>query len=278
MPINPSNPEEKSSPPRRRSAPRPPGLPDNVTPLDSAMEAALAPIEAALAPGDRPPFGRYRLDLATGRWQWEDEVYVMHGFEPGEVVPTTQLMLSHKHPEDRPRVDGMLRHAATTGEPFSSVHRIYDADGGTRTLAVVGQGVRDPESGLVTALVGWFVDMTRSQKEAAQREATASIRASAERRAAIEQAKGVLMVVFRCTAEEAFERLRRASNAANIPVRDLALWLMGRYCGTDAPFPSQSETATFLAAPTPPDVRSDVAGLPGVAAATSLPDVVRSVG
>lgn len=86
-------------------------------------------VEAALAAGAKPPVGRYRLDLTTGRWVWSDEVYIMHGFQPGEIVPTTELMLSHKHPEDRARVDGVLRTAAETGEPFSSVHRIYDARG-----------------------------------------------------------------------------------------------------------------------------------------------------
>ncbi|MGI5187207.1 hypothetical protein ACQEVI_03580 [Promicromonospora sp. CA-289599] len=46
-----------------------------------------------------------------------------YGFEPGDVVPTTSLKLSHKHPDDRARVDGVLRRAAETGQPFSSVDR-----------------------------------------------------------------------------------------------------------------------------------------------------------
>ena len=74
-------------------------------------------IEKALAGGARQPLGRYRFDLATGEWAWSDEVFVMHGFEPGDIVPTTPLMLAHKHPDDRARVDGVLRRAADTGQP-----------------------------------------------------------------------------------------------------------------------------------------------------------------
>ncbi|GAB2488481.1 PAS and ANTAR domain-containing protein [Promicromonospora xylanilytica] len=206
-----------------------------------------------LAGGARPPVGRYRLDLATGQWAWSDEVYVMHGFEPGQIVPTTPLMLSHKHPDDRARVDGLLRRAAETGQPFSSVHRIRDAHGKTRTLAVTGQGRRDPATGRVTELFGYFIDVTESHREAAARDATASIRASAERRAVIEQAKGVLMVVYGTNEESAFELLRQASNLANIPVRDIAQTLVHLFSGPDVTaFPTREAIDEFLDDPAPP--------------------------
>jgi hypothetical protein len=224
-------------------------------------------VEAALASGVKPPVGRYRLDLTTGRWAWSDEVYVMHGFEPGEIVPTTDLMLTHKHPEDRARVDGVLRTAAATGDAFSSVHRIFDAQGAIRTLAVTGQGRRDPETGDVTELVGYFIDVTEVSKEAAEREATASIQASAERRAAIEQAKGVLMVAFGVDAESAFDELRTASNRLNVPVRELAEWLVHWFSRPEVTaFPSRDEISEFLAEPVRPGPE-DHAG-PGIRAAS----------
>ncbi|WP_369369833.1 PAS and ANTAR domain-containing protein [Promicromonospora sp. Populi] len=216
-------------------------------------------VEQLLEGGGRPPVGRYRLDLATGEWAWSDEVYVMHGFEPGEIVPTTPLMLSHKHPDDRGRVDGVLRHAAATGQTFSSVHRILDAKGNIRTLAVTGQGRRDPGTGRVTELFGYFIDVTESHREAAAREATASIRASAERSAVIEQAKGVLMVVHGVEEKAAFDLLRQASNAANIAVRDIAYSLVHLFAGPDVTtFPTPEAIDAFLAEPVPPsDVRGD---------------------
>jgi PAS domain S-box-containing protein len=210
-------------------------------------------IEEVLAGGDRPPVGRYRLDLATGEWAWSDEVYEMHGFEPGQIVPTTPLMLSHKHPDDRARVDGVLRRAAETGQPFSSVHRILDATGETRTLAVTGQGRRDPGTGRVTELFGYFIDVTQSHREAAARDATASIQASAARRAVIEQAKGVLMVVYGVDEEAAFELLRTASNQANIAVRDIAFTLVHLFSGPAVTvFPTREAIDDFLADPIPP--------------------------
>ncbi|SKC72041.1 PAS and ANTAR domain-containing protein [Krasilnikoviella flava] len=216
---------------------------DQDKPTDEALEAALAP-------GVRPPVGLYRFDLTTGRWSWSDEIFAMHGFAPGEVVPTTELMLSHKHAADRDRVDSVLQHAAATGEAFSSVHRILDAQGRTRVIAVTGQGRRDTSTGEITELFGYFVDVTEANREAAQREATASIRAAAASRASIEQAKGVLMVGLGLDPDEAFVRLRATSNDLNVPVRTVAAWLMawfGREGVTT--FPSGEELKQFLAAP-----------------------------
>ncbi|WP_423462159.1 PAS and ANTAR domain-containing protein [Promicromonospora sp. MS192] len=210
-------------------------------------------LEAALAPGHHAPVGRYRLDVASGRWSWSDEVFVMHGFSPGEIVPTTELILSHKHPDDRDRVDHVLRAAAATGRPFSSVHRIVDAHGASRTLAVTGQARRDPTSGVVTELYGYFIDVTEASREDAQREATASIRAAAEHRASIEQAKGAIMVAFGITDDEAFDRLRTASNQLNVPVRELATWLVDWLSDPSwAEAPRAEDITDFLAAPVPP--------------------------
>lgn len=227
---------------------------------DQPPEKAL---EAALVPGTRPPVGRFRLDLTTARWTWSDEVFEMHGFAPGEVVPTTELMLSHKHPDDRARVDSVLRTAAEDGEPFSSVHRIVDAQGRVRTLAVTGQCRREPGSRKVTELFGYFIDVTDVNREVAQREATAAIRASAERRASIEQAKGVLMVGLGLEPDEAFDRLRVASNLSNVPVRDLAVWLVEWFArpGMTA-FPTHEELTAFLDAPGPGPDDGEAAEVP----------------
>jgi hypothetical protein len=174
----------------------------------------------------------------------------MHGFAPGEVVPTTELVLSHKHPEDRERVDHVLRNAAATGQPFSSVHRIVDAQGRTRTLAVTGQAKRDPDSGAITELAGYFIDVTAASREQAQREASASIRASAESRASIEQAKGVVKVSFGVDDEEAFARLREASNRLNVPVRELAAGLVEWFADPAmTQFPTPDQVEAFLVAP-----------------------------
>lgn len=87
---------------------------------------------------------------------------------------------------------------------------------------------------------------------AAAREATVAIRASAERRAVIEQAKGVLMMVYGVTAEASFELLRESSNAANIAVRDIAESLVRLFAGSEVTLvPTREAIDEFLAAPVP---------------------------
>ncbi|MDF2846920.1 MAG: hypothetical protein K0R97_902, partial [Oerskovia sp.] len=170
----------------------------------------------------QPATGQWRYDLATERWWWSPETYRMHGFEPHEVVPTTDLVLAHKHPEDRERFRRTLEIAKVTGDPFHSVHRIMNALGHERVVVLVGQGRRDPESGTVVELMGYFVDATAPVAQRAEVIAGDHIRTSAAHRGAIEQAKGVLSVTHGLTIDEAFELLRATSNQHNVPVRDLA--------------------------------------------------------
>ena len=176
----------------------------------------------AVTPGTNHLTGRYRYNLVTQQWWWSDETFQIHGFEPGDVVPTMTLVLAHKHPEDRARVSQMFQGAAVTGEPFSSVHRIMDARGRERTLTVVGQGARDPDTDQVSELVGYFVDVTAAVQAQAGKAASASIRASSATRAPIEQAKGIVAFALGVDVDEAFQRLRRTSNHTNVAIRDVA--------------------------------------------------------
>jgi AmiR/NasT family two-component response regulator len=50
----------------------------------------------------------------------------------------------------------------------------------------------------------------------------AQMRAAMDSRAAIEQAKGMIMARDHCTAQEAFDVLRRISQQQNVKLRDLA--------------------------------------------------------
>jgi hypothetical protein len=48
--------------------------------------------------------GWFRFYFDDQRWEWSEQVQRMHGYEPGTVTPTTELVLEHKHPNDRRQV------------------------------------------------------------------------------------------------------------------------------------------------------------------------------
>lgn len=198
------------------------------------------PVEAPAVPAapetDRQLAGTFRLELPAERWTWSDEVYLMHGFDPGDVVPSTDLIVSHKHPEDSAHLVGLLREAAAGPTPFSCVYRMLDARGSNRVLGIVGSGRRDggtdEDGGTTTTLEGYFVDLTDSYREAVQREATASILASSLSRSTIEQAKGIVMAALGVSGDEAFAVLRRFSNDSNTPLREVADHLVSGFLTT----------------------------------------------
>jgi hypothetical protein len=187
----------------------------------------LSGAEHALTLGTRTRSGGFRLELATQRWWWSDEVYAIHGFAPHEVVPTTGLLLAHQHPEDRDRVVATLDAAGRTGAPFSSVHRIVDARGKERVVAVVGEGQGPGAGRPPTELDGYFVDVTDVVEDRAQAAASVAIAAAAQSRAVIDQAVGVVGFALSLDTGAAFAVLRSASNDANVPLRVLARAIVG---------------------------------------------------
>ena len=93
--------------------------------------------------GEPQRVGRFRFFVEDQRWEWSDAVARMHGYEPGTVVPTTELLLEHKHPDDRPKVAAALERVLA-GKPFSSRHRIIDTAGHTHWVIVVGESMIEP--------------------------------------------------------------------------------------------------------------------------------------
>ena len=85
-----------------------------------------ADVEQALAGGAPQRVGWFRFYFADQRWEWSEQVQRMHGYEPGTVTPTTELVLSHKHPDDRGQVAATIdrnpEHAPSVQHPPSD-HR-----------------------------------------------------------------------------------------------------------------------------------------------------------
>jgi PAS domain S-box-containing protein len=168
----------------------------------------------ALAGGKSQRVGSFRLYFDDERWEWSPEVEQIHGYEPGTVQPTTALVLSHKHPEDYEQVAATLDEIRRTHEPFSTRHRIIDVQGRTREVVVVAGHLRN-DAGEVIGTDGFYVDLTRSVEEH-QTMITEAVAEIAEHRSTIEQAKGVLMMVYDIDADAAFDVLRWRSQESNI--------------------------------------------------------------
>jgi hypothetical protein len=170
-----------------------------------------------------PLAGGFSYDGPHDRWTWSPEVYRIHGFEPHDVVPTTQLIRFHAHPDDREDVDRTLTTATASGGRFMLTFRLVDAQGATRRVLLLGTGHQSDDG---IHLRGELVDLSSLQAEILNDDLGPMVEDFREHRAVIEQAKGIVIQLFAVDADEAFERLRACSQAANVKVRDLASYLV----------------------------------------------------
>lgn len=173
------------------------------------------------APRSRDTVGSFRFLLADQRWEWSAEVARMHGYEPGSVVPTTALILAHKHPDDKPEVATLIGRVIREGHPFSSRHRIIDTKGSVHHVVVVGDQLHD-ETGQAIGTAGFYIDMTDAYESDVNDRLGEVLGDIVAARATIEQAKGILMFVYELSADRAFDLLRWRSQETNTRLRDLS--------------------------------------------------------
>ncbi len=136
-------------------------------------------------------------------------------------------MLSHKHPDDRRHVAQTLHAIRTSGGPFSSRHRIIDTAGDTHSVIVVGDSVVD-ESGDVIGSSGFYIDVTETLDSTVKASVDELVNEIATSRGVIEQAKGMLMVIYGISADRAFDILVWRSQETNVKLRDVAEQLIVR--------------------------------------------------
>jgi len=201
------------------------------------VQPAQSPAQPTSATGAAARYlnvGTFRFWFVGQRWEWSDEVARMHGYEPGSVVPTTKLLLSHKHPDDRAHVQDLLDYALQSEESFSSRHRFLDTAGNVHDAIVVADRMLD-DSGTVVGTAGYYIDLTNTFDETRQEVLDEALPDLFENRAAIEQAKGVLMYVYRVSAEQAFRVLQWRSQETNVKLRALAKQLLAEVMNLPSP-------------------------------------------
>jgi hypothetical protein len=197
-----------------------PGNEDQFAVVKSSGGDGKDAVERALSGGDPQRVGWFRFYFDDDRWEWSPQVETMHGYLPGSVTPTTEMILAHKHPDDYRQIADTLDLIRQSRQPFSSRHRIIDVQGRVHHLVVVGDLLREVD-GTVVATHGYYVDVTPLERER-QDEVTAAVTVIAEARADIERAKGMLMLIYGMDEAAAFELLKWRSQETNVKLRVLA--------------------------------------------------------
>ena len=173
------------------------------------------------------------IDCATGTYDyffnsptfiWSDQMYRIHGYERGEIVPTLEVGMSHVHAAERKEARAIWDRLITEAGPVTWYFTLVDIKGRQRrVLSVADRLTRD---GIVIGVRGYLSDITASVHEDSYRRADDAVARSAERRAVIEQAKGVLMAVRAMSTDEAFLTISRHSQNNNQKVTEVAQSLL----------------------------------------------------
>jgi hypothetical protein len=65
-------------------------------------------VDLVIGAGEPQRVGRFKFFVDGQRWEWSDAVAGIHGYKLETAVPTTELLLQHKQPDDRARVAVIL--------------------------------------------------------------------------------------------------------------------------------------------------------------------------
>jgi hypothetical protein len=159
--------------------------------------------------------GTFRFDAVTGKLHWSEELYLIHGYGRGEIVPTLDLFLSHKHPDDRNRSREIFTQVRTQGGSFFSYDRLIDARLREHRILTAGEGVLD-DGGTLIHIDAFVIDLTKTLQRETEQFARAAVAAANASRSTIEQAKGILMGSLHVSSDEAFRLLVSHSQHSNI--------------------------------------------------------------
>jgi hypothetical protein len=210
-------------------------MPSPALPRDRTSVRRTPPADFTTTPapraGEQAPPGvaaRYRYDRRTSSWWWSPEMFAVQGLRPDAATPGTEALLRHQPPEDRSRTLAAITAACEEARAFSLETRFTRADGAHRSFVLVGEPTLDPD-GRVVAVDGLCVDITdgrppgsESERVLALETEVEQLRAAMASRAAIEQAKGILMLLTSCGDQAAFDLLAHISSHTHRKVRDVA--------------------------------------------------------
>lgn len=107
--------------------------------------------------------GVWGLDLALGRFDWDEQMHVLYGCQSGSFETTPQAWLALIHPEDRERVQASWQASVSGKAAFESEFRVLLAHGEVRYLRSLAQVYKN-EQGQPTRLLGTNWDVTEERR------------------------------------------------------------------------------------------------------------------
>ncbi len=124
--------------------------------------------------------GSWEWDIATGRATWSAEQFRMLGFAPGELEPSFLTYFEFVHPDDRRRIEHLVRRAVESGESFDCEHRVVGKDEAVRVVHARAHVVTTAR-GECIKVVGTVQDITaRRRAEDELREKSTALEHAAE--------------------------------------------------------------------------------------------------
>ena len=130
-------------------------------------ERKLRQSEANLAAAQRiAHFGSVEIDLIhfdepeKNPVRWSDEVFRIHGYQPGTIEPSRSFFFQSVHPDDLEEVRRSLNLAAREAKPYALDFRIIRPDGTERFIHERGDSILDPKTRKPVKMVGSVQDVT----------------------------------------------------------------------------------------------------------------------
>ncbi|WP_454699249.1 PAS and ANTAR domain-containing protein [Arthrobacter humicola] len=156
---------------------------------------------------------------------WSDELYSIHGYRRGDVVPTMELTMAHKHPDDLPRIQEVSNELFAHGGHVAMYHRLIDATSRERKVLTAGEAVLDG-TGKLSTISGAMLDLTSTIQRETELAAREAVRGAMATRSTIAKAEGILMGRLGIGSDEAFKLLTTYSNTSNIKLAGVASGLV----------------------------------------------------
>ena len=107
--------------------------------------------------------GSWDRNLETGEKYWSDEQFRIYGYEPGAVVPTLELVMSHIHPDDLEDFIKVRTEDLKGRNNYPQEYRIIRKDGSVRSIKQIATVERD-DKGKSIRYFGTFQDVTEQKQ------------------------------------------------------------------------------------------------------------------